>query len=263
MSFELQVKPIAFYSGIASSTDLEHGNKVILPTDVLNELSNEHKDNLVYPLVFKVKNENGKEFAVGVKDFSANADNIYLPKRLMEDNWVPYDSKVQLTYITPPKGKLVKLQPHKTKFTMLSNPKVVLEKGIIENYPVLTCGETLSVRYNGETYLINVLESEPENIISTFNTDLSVDFAQPLDYDEYQRKEQEKKILEKTEQNRNRVRMGINRYQDDESESRDNNYGSNSFTQFLNQIPNEFQESEETDKSFVAFSGKGYKLGGF
>jgi ubiquitin fusion degradation protein 1 len=231
MSFELQVKSIAFYSGISSSIELENSNKVILPISVLNQLSNEHKDNLVYPLVFKVEDEKGVVFAVGVKDFSNNEPYIYLPKRLMDINWLPYDSTVTLTYITPPKGQLIKLQPHKTAFTMLSNPKEILEKGIIENYPVLTCGETISVSYDGEIYLINVLESKPEHIISTFNTDLSVDFAPPLDYEEYQRNQ--KKKLERT------VNIGINRYPEGK----------------------ESIEPIEKTESFVAFSGKGYKLG--
>ena len=115
-SIKLKVKPIVFYSGMSSSIDLENSNKVILPTDVLSKLSHKYKDNLVYPLLFRVETDNGKVFAVGVKDFSANDGNIYLPKRLMEDNWLPYDSSVNITYITPPKGTLIKLQPHKTAF---------------------------------------------------------------------------------------------------------------------------------------------------
>ena len=238
-SFELQVKPVAFYSGLSSSTEIKYGNKVILPTRVLTEITNEYKENVVYPLVFKVTTENGNSFAVGVKDFSTETDSIYLPKRLMETNWVPYDSQIQLTYITPPKGTLVKLQPHKTAFTLLESPKELLEKNIIANYPVLTCGETLSICHKEETYYIDVLGCEPENIISTFNTDLSVDFAPPLDYEEYEQKYAEQKKTTDT------IEPHVNS-------------GSNSFTQFLNHLPNPL---EEDPTKFVAFSGKGRKLG--
>jgi hypothetical protein len=104
--------------------------------------------------------------------------------------------KVQLA-----KGRLVKFQPHFTKFTELSNPKVVLERAL-RNYACLTKGDTIVIHYGDMPFPIDIIDVEPKNpknAISVIDTDLNVDFEEPKDYNEYmeqkKREEQESKQL--------------------------------------------------------------------
>ena len=53
-----------------------------------------------------------------------------------------------------------------------------------KDYPVITQGQTLEIRYTdiNKTYRFDVIETKPAEIISTVNTDISLEFDQPLDY---------------------------------------------------------------------------------
>ena len=84
---------------------------------------------------------------------------------------------------TLPLGRFVRIQPHRTEFIDLPNPKTVLENSL-RNYACLTKGETIQVTFNQKEYFINILECKPADAISTIETDMEVDFAPPLDYEE-------------------------------------------------------------------------------
>jgi len=85
-----------------------------------------------------------------------------------------------------PKGRFVRIQPYKTEFIDLPDPRAILERQLA-NFVCLTEGDTISVKVIDKFYQFNVLEVQPKsqnNCICLIEADIEVDFAQPLDYEE-------------------------------------------------------------------------------
>lgn len=88
-----------------------------------------------------------------------------------------------------PPGQFVKLQAQSTSFLDISDPKAVLENAF-RNFSCLTKGDVFTFAYNDQTYEMAVLETKPEtdkSAISVLETDLEVDFAAPVGYEEPKR----------------------------------------------------------------------------
>jgi ubiquitin fusion degradation protein 1 len=88
-----------------------------------------------------------------------------------------------------PLGNFIKLQPQDSSFLEISDPKAVLENAF-RNFSCLTKGDIFTFAYNDNVYRIAVLEVKPtgtHNAICTLETDLSVDFAPPVGYEEPKR----------------------------------------------------------------------------
>ena len=89
-----------------------------------------------------------------------------------------------------PSGQFVKLQAQSTSFLDISDPKAVLENAF-RNFSCLTVGDTFTFAYNDSVYSMKVLETKPgiaaKGAISVLETDLEVDFAPPVGYEEPKR----------------------------------------------------------------------------
>ena len=88
-----------------------------------------------------------------------------------------------------PLGTFIKLQPQDPSFLEISDPKAVLENAF-RNFSCLTTGDIFTFSYNDNVYHIAVLETKPQHpskAICTLETDLSVDFAPPVGYEEPKR----------------------------------------------------------------------------
>ena len=88
-----------------------------------------------------------------------------------------------------PSGQFVKLQAQSTSFLEISDPKAVLENAF-RNFACLTKGDVFTFAYNDQTYEMAVLETKPETdkkAICVLETDLEVDFAAPVGYEEPKR----------------------------------------------------------------------------
>lgn len=163
--------------------DLESGNKILLPPSILHNLS-QYK--LPQPMMFVLQNTIlGNSSNVGVLEFTADNGMCILPNWLFEQLSLDYGAEVNLMLQTSaPKGKFVKLQPHKTEFIELPDPRAILERNL-SNYICLTKGDTIQVKVLNKTYLFDVLEVKPQNstnCICLIEADIEVDFAPPLDY---------------------------------------------------------------------------------
>ncbi len=163
--------------------DLESGNKILLPPSVLHNLS-QYK--LPQPMIFILQNTLlGNSSNVGVLEFIADNGMCILPNWLSEQLNLDYGAEVNLMLQTSaPKGKFVKLQPHKTEFIELPDPRAILERNL-SKYVCLTKGDTIQVQVVNKTYLFDVLEVKPQNstnCICLIEADIEVDFAPPLDY---------------------------------------------------------------------------------
>eukprot|EP00488_Nonionellina_sp_1-RS-2012_P000728 TRINITY_DN1198_c0_g1_i2.p1 TRINITY_DN1198_c0_g1~~TRINITY_DN1198_c0_g1_i2.p1 ORF type:complete len:264 (-),score=116.88 TRINITY_DN1198_c0_g1_i2:187-921(-) len=116
------------------------------------------------------------------------------------------ESVIELSTISLPKGVFVQFQAHETKFAMLSNPRVVLEKNL-RSYSCLTVGDTIQVEFNNHIYKLDVTEVKPTvrrgnapAAISIIETDIKVDFKEPRDYKEWEKRSKGKTFNAKREQ---------------------------------------------------------------
>lgn len=224
---------------------LRCSNKILLPESMLFELTKDNHDSLEQKLYFKVANKETQYGEVcGVHEFSAPPGVVYLPYHIMESCALQEGNTVKVDLVSPPKGNFMKIRLHNSKeFSKLSNPKVVLEKIISRDYPVVTQGQTIALNYTdlNKVFMIDIVETRPSEIIEIINTDINVDFDKALDYEEPPPKKEEVKEEWVPPLNKN---VKIN--QDISGSSIHQNRNINKY--------------KKTD-GFVAFSGKGNVLG--
>ena len=144
-------------------------------------------------LYFKVSHlESGYGSVCGVHEFTAPPGVVHIPYHIMEECGIQEGSTVKVDLVTPVKGSFMKLRLHNSKdFSKLSNPKVVLEKYLSSDYPIVTENRTIALYYADldKLFYIDIVETKPSEIIQIINTNLNVDFDKSLDY-----KEEEEKV---------------------------------------------------------------------
>ena len=217
--------------------DLEYTNKIILSEDILYEYKDEKE---MFPLTFRLVNpETLLSTICSVQEFTALPGTCIIPYRIMDNLMLEQGSTVNLVYETVPKGSYIKIKPHRTKFINLSDPKAVLEKHLNINYPTLTKGETISINYNNEIYFIDIVETQPVESIKILDSDINLDFDQPIDY-----VEPERKIQHQAPHHPQHQAPHHPQHQAQRQAQR-----------------NVKQFSKTKEVGFVPFSGKGYRLG--
>ncbi|KAK0265034.1 ubiquitin fusion degradation protein [Friedmanniomyces endolithicus] len=175
--------PIAMMPGPERDT-ANHGGKMFLPASALDKLT---QMSITYPMLFELINgAKGKSSHAGVLEFTAEEGRCYLPWWLMQTLLLEPGDLLQTKSTDLPPGQFIKLQPQNTNFLEISDPKAVLETAF-RNFACLTVGDIFTFSYNDTTYEIAVLELKPEgekHAISVQETDLEVDFAPPIGYQE-------------------------------------------------------------------------------
>ncbi|PSN71133.1 ubiquitin fusion degradation protein-like protein 1 [Corynespora cassiicola Philippines] len=179
--------PIAMLPG-PDREEANHGGKVFLPPSALDKLTRLH---ITYPMLFELINgaKDGKKTHAGVLEFIAEEGKIYLPYWLMQTLLLEPGDLLQVKSTDLPLGTFIKLQPQDPSFLEISDPKAVLENAF-RNFSCLTTGDVFTFAYNDNVYSIAVLETKPPHAskaICTLETDLSVDFAPPVGYEEPKR----------------------------------------------------------------------------
>ena len=167
---------------------VNYGGKLIMPASALDILSRLH---ISYPMMFELINGAKEKVAhAGVLEFNADEGKIFLPYWLMQVLELEPGDLLQVKSISDlPSGSFIKLEPQSPDFLDISDPKAVLEN-VLRNYSCLTKGDIFTFSYNDNTYDVKVLEVKPEhssNAIVVLETDLEVDFAKPVGYEEPKR----------------------------------------------------------------------------
>lgn len=93
---------------------------------------------------------------------------------------------VTLANVALPVGSYIKIQPQSVDFLDITDPRAVLEHAL-RNFATLTVGDCIAVNYNGKIYGLAVLEVRPNEGrggICVLETDLQVEFAPPVGYQE-------------------------------------------------------------------------------
>ena len=221
---------------------LENSDKILIPLHIMNNIKNKF-DDLKFPLIFEIEKIDNEGIDllqdIGMKktikcqayEFLEGIDDIYIPFRLMQNLWINEGSLITLKYSLKEyqKGNRIVLRPHTSDFLEIEDPKMFLEKGLIENYSLLSKEDIIGLSYFDNTLYFDVLETSPSETIIVNNTDLEVDFERPLDYKSPTIPEKEEKFPINTIPEKDYIKSNEN--------------------------------SDTDEKGFVAFSGKGYKLG--
>lgn len=164
--------------------ELESGGKIILPPSALDMLTRLH---IEYPMLFELTNNSlSRRMHAGVLEFVAEEGICYMPFWMMQNLLIEEGQIVTIKSTSLPRGSFVKIQPHTSNFLDISNPKAVLENSL-RKFAALTKGDVFVINYNNKNYYLTVLETKPADAISILETDISVDFAPPLDYKEPER----------------------------------------------------------------------------
>ena len=175
--------PIAMMPGPERET-ANHGGKIFLPASALEKLSSLH---ITYPMLFEITNgAKGRVTHAGVLEFTAEEGRCYIPYWLMQTLLLEPGDLLQTKSVDLNPGSFIKLQAQNTNFLDISDPKAVLETAF-RNFACLTVGDIFTFAYNDTIYEIAVLEVKPESsthAISVQETDLEVDFAAPVGYQE-------------------------------------------------------------------------------
>lgn len=176
--------PIAMLPG-PDRESANHGGKVFMPASALEKLTRLH---ITYPMLFELINgAKEKSTHAGVLEFTAEEGKIYLPLWLMNTLLLEAGDLLQIKSTDLPPGTFIKLQPQSPSFLDISDPKAVLENAF-RNFSCLTVGDIFSFDYNDEIYEIGVKEVKPSleaQAVCTLETDLSVDFDEPVGYQEW------------------------------------------------------------------------------
>ncbi|GMM50270.1 polyubiquitin-binding protein [Starmerella bacillaris] len=171
----------------ASESKRESGNfggKIYLPSSALSKLTTLR---ISYPMLFEIRSPSSKRIThSGVLEFIAPEGRAYLPEWMMETLQVSSGALIDVRSVSLELGKYVKIEPQTVDFLEISDPKAVLENSL-RNFSTLTEGDTIKINYNKSVYPIKVLKVLPETTrkgISVVETDLEVDFAPPVGYEE-------------------------------------------------------------------------------
>ncbi len=180
--FTLCARPLAFHAS-CEKPYLNASNKVILPASILKTLMDTSGNTVHSPIAFLLCQGEREIISVGVEEFSAPEGYIYIPSFIMETYWLPYETEVTVHYRRVEKGTKISMEPHTTAFIdSQAKEKTFLENYLKKCYPVLSAGTTILIQKEDKEYYINITETVPTAIISTLDTDLEVEFKEPLDY---------------------------------------------------------------------------------
>eukprot|EP00924_Labyrinthula_sp_SR-Ha-C_P005255 snap_masked-scaffold_1-processed-gene-25.39-mRNA-1 protein AED:1.00 eAED:1.00 QI:0/0/0/0/1/1/2/0/253 len=138
--------------------DFEYGDKAVLPQEILSELL---RSGIEPPYIFKVFFKN-KERLCGVRDFSAPAGTIILPKWLLQ--------KLRVRNTKP--KKLVTLKQH-------LGIRELMEQSLGQ-YSTLSTGEVIPVQILCTKFDLRIELLQPSSTVSLLGkVDMEVDFAPP------------------------------------------------------------------------------------
>lgn len=190
---EWNLKPLKF----PKDSENNCSSKVLLPHHILKDLV---LFNIKPPYVFEIYHENMVYKTVcSVLDFSLDEDQIIIPSWIFEQLSLDTTNNVIIRYKEIEEGEGIKLLPHSVDFLEIENPKKELEK-TLTNYHVLSYGDEILLDFEDIgrcRFTITKIFPEYLDSIYIVDTDLNVDFDEPLGYKE--KMENEKTVMKYVE----------------------------------------------------------------
>lgn len=160
-----------------------YGGKIFLPASALQHLMN--MPDIDYPMMFKLVNNNkSTETHAGVLEFTAPPNTALLPYWMMQRLLLGEGEVISIEYVKLPKASFAKFQPQSMSFIEdISDHRAVLERHL-RDFSCLSQGDVISIHYLNKDYEVAVKETKPGKAVSIVDTDMNVDFDQPVGYTE-------------------------------------------------------------------------------
>jgi len=187
--------------------NMEFGNYVNLPSNILEELNSESKE---LPYFFEINTESCLKSYVGVKQFTAEKDTIEIPQWLSEHLGINGNQILNVKLLeNVPKGKYVNLRPETEDFFEIPDYESCLETKL-SDFPLLHQGQVIQIDIFDKPYKIKIEEIEHDwelfdfdkgtdslelNVIDVINTDINVDI-----FNIFLKKRLEEEVIEKQKQ---------------------------------------------------------------
>ncbi|CAK73140.1 unnamed protein product (macronuclear) [Paramecium tetraurelia] len=161
---------------------INHGNRILLPPSILLEICNVYCGTMTFKLQSVL--EEKKSIYVGVLEFTADEGTCVVPDWIFDAMGFSNGLSIPINCNRINKfGSLIKVQPHKSAFIKLSDPKDIL-KTYLKNFTCLTQDETITINYQDVNYLIDIVKVEPINKHNAICIDefyFDIDLMDPLD----------------------------------------------------------------------------------
>jgi len=123
----------------------------------------------------------------GPIDFRAPANYVFLPRWMFTALGLRPREVVHVRVVTDvPSGSAVRLRPHSSAFTAITDHRSVLETEL-RHYSALTAGSTVAFDYDGMRYYFDVVElrSAPKGarapMVKVTDCDIAAEFVRPRD----------------------------------------------------------------------------------
>ena len=187
--------------------NMESGNYVNLPSNILEELDSESKE---LPYFFEINTESCLKSYVGVKQFTAEKDTIEIPQWLGEHLGIYGNQILTVTLLeNVPKGKYVNLRPETEDFFEIPDYESCLETKL-SDFPLLHQGQIIQIDIFDKLYNIKIEDIEQDwenfdfdkgiaslelNVVDVINTDINVDI-----FNMFLKKRLEEEVIEKQRQ---------------------------------------------------------------
>jgi ubiquitin fusion degradation protein 1 len=83
--------------------------------------------------------------------------------------------------VSLPKASFLKVRAQSVDFLQIKHPRALLEVAL-RDYTCVTVGDTVKLLHNGKPYFLDVQEVKPNGAASIVETDVEIDFDEPLGY---------------------------------------------------------------------------------
>ncbi|CBK20714.2 uncharacterized protein [Blastocystis hominis] len=148
----------------------EYGDKIILPEMAMAYINGTTAQ---YPLMFRISNGSQSSYC-GVKEFSAPERNCYVPRWIMAKLRISPGDYLIVENLNLRKATFVKLKFRDGTFGELSNPRAILEIKL-KNFSVLSKGDSITIEHLGKEYIIDIIDTQPDDVVVIVETDVEVD----------------------------------------------------------------------------------------
>lgn len=187
-----------------NSNPLNYGGKVILPEYVLEDLLD---SGTPAPFTFEISHSKKLYLShCGVLEFTGKDNEILLPEWLYQQLNMDECDQVTIRYKRLLNGKKIELIPHSVDFLDIDNPKKELENCLV-NYQVLTQGDMILCNFKTGLMRFTINKIIPNfDAIYIVDTDLIVEFAPPIGYDEkIEREKSVKRYVETVQEDKCKI----------------------------------------------------------
>jgi len=151
--------------------DNDIGNRAILPKKILDTYY--HYLDSGDPLTFSITTENNLKYHIGVIEFTADDDMIYVPSWILKNLKLNEGDIIDLKYVPLKKATKIIIEPIDNTIFQFNDLKSTFEI-ILKNFICVTKGTTISITYENKDFELFIKDVFSENSLhNVFHENIS------------------------------------------------------------------------------------------